>query len=123
MTNEFKLDMTIMLAMHDAFRRDLGYVAQMTGRSDGWDLFERLLRKHRTAEDEALWPMLREAVAGRSDDVALVDEMEAEHAALEPLLEAIDTALERGETAPDARANWPASCRTISSTRNRKRCH
>jgi Hemerythrin HHE cation binding domain len=104
MTNESSLDMTMMLAYHDALRRDLKQIARMEQRSDGWDLFETLLHVHHTAEDDALWPVVREAVAGQADDLALLDEMEAEHAALSPLLEAIDEGLERGDSAPQARA-------------------
>ena len=111
MTETSNLDMTIMIAMHDAFRRDLEHVEQMPSRSDGWDLFERFLRLHHTAEDEALWPMLREALPGRPDDLALVDEMEAEHAVLEPLLDVINAGLQRGDTAPDARAELASKLR------------
>jgi hypothetical protein len=104
MTNQSSLDMTMMLAYHDALRRDLKQIARMEQRSDGWDLFETLLHVHHTAEDDALWPVVREAVAGQADDLALLDEMEAEHAAIDPLLDAIDAGLERGDSAPQARA-------------------
>src|SRR5919106_658737 len=77
MTDKFKLDMTMMYAFHDALRRDLQLVAQMTTRSEGWEVFERFLHAHHVAED----------------------------AALGPLLEAIDDALDRGESAPAARAD------------------
>ena len=108
MTARFKLDMTMMYAFHDALRHDLESVAQMTARSEGWDTFERFLRIHHSVEDEALWPVLREELVDRADDLALVDEMEAEHAALEPLLDAIDDALKGGESAPAARADLAA---------------
>jgi hypothetical protein len=104
MTADFELDMTMMYAVHDALRRDLRPVAQMAARSEGWDFFERLLQAHHVAEDDALWPVLRETLAGRTEDQALLDEMGAEHAALGPLLEAINDALDRGESAPVARA-------------------
>jgi hypothetical protein len=103
MTKDFKLDMTMMYAFHDALRRDLKQIAQMEARSDGWDLFESLLHLHHAAEDDALWPVLRSALAGRADDEALLDEMAAEHAALEPLHEAIDAGLAGGDSAPLAR--------------------
>ena len=104
MTKDSKLDTTIMYAFHDALRRDLKQIAQMAARSDGWDLFENLLHAHHTAEDDALWPVVREAASGSASDQALLDEMAAEHAVLEPLLETIDAALRRGDSAPDARA-------------------
>jgi iron-sulfur cluster repair protein YtfE (RIC family) len=100
--------MTMMYAFHDALRRDLKQVAQMEARSTGWDLFETLLHVHHTAEDDVLWPLVRSAVAGRADDEALLDEMAAEHAALGPLLEAIDDALGRSKSAPEARVDLAA---------------
>src|SRR5918999_1831639 len=57
---------------------------------------------------EALWPVMRQALVGRTEELALLDAMEAEHAALGPLLEAIDDALRRGESAPVARADLAA---------------
>jgi Hemerythrin HHE cation binding domain len=111
MTSSYKLDMTTMFAYHDALRRDLEHVARMTARSEGWDLFEKFLHVHHVAEDEALWPVMRQALIGRSDDAALLDEMEAEHARLEPLLEAIDDALDRGESAVQPQADLAARLR------------
>lgn len=105
MTSGYELDMTTMFAYHDALRRDLEPVAQMTARSAGWELFKKFLHAHHVAEDEALWPVMRRALIGRTGDAALIDEMEAEHAELGPLLEAIDDALDRGESAPLARAD------------------
>ena len=108
MTTEYKLDMLMMYAVHDAFRRDLERVAEMTERSEGWDAFEHFLRLHHEVEDDALWPDLRETLVGRADDLVLLDEMEAEHAVLGPLLDAIDNALDRSESAPGARADLAA---------------
>jgi hypothetical protein len=79
---DFRLDMTMMFAIHDALRRDLEHVAQVEVRSDGWDLFARMLYLHHTIEDDLLGPMMRGAVAGRSEDLARLDEMETEHAAI-----------------------------------------
>jgi hypothetical protein len=108
---DFSLDMTMMFAIHDALRRDLEHVAQVDTRSAGWDLFARMLHLHHTIEDDMLWPMVRDAVAGRSDDLALLDEMETEHAALVPLLETLDRALADGKTASQARADLEARVR------------
>jgi hypothetical protein len=76
--------MTMMYAFHDALRRDLKEIAHMEHRCSGWDLFEALLHVHHTTEDDALWPVVRERVAGRADDLALLDEMAAEHARSTP---------------------------------------
>jgi len=58
----------------------------------GWELFKKFLVIHHQAEDDALWPPLRAAVADHPDRLALLDEPEAEHAVIEPLLAAIDAA-------------------------------
>jgi hypothetical protein len=100
MTKDQQLDMTMMYAFHDALRRDLKQIAQMEARSDGWNLFESLLHVH---HNDALWPVVREAVAGRPDDLELLGDMVDEHAVLGPLLETIDEALGRGDSAPEAR--------------------
>jgi hemerythrin-like domain-containing protein len=104
MTTTFKLDMTMMYAMHDALRRELVRIARISARMDddprrilraaaGWDMFKTYLRVHHTAEDDALWPVMRGALANRSADLALLDAMEAEHAAIDPLLQRIDATL------------------------------
>ena len=103
---DFKLDMTMMFAFHDALRRDLAQVTRMETRTDGWDLFERMLHFHHTVEDDALWPVVREAVAGRSEALALLDDMMSEHAAIDPLLEAVASG-----SAPQARADLDAQLR------------
>jgi hypothetical protein len=100
---EYKLDMSMMFAMHDALRRELVQVGRIAGqRGDdpgrrlraalGWELFKKFLLVHHQTEDDALWPELRSAVAGRPERVALVDALETEHGAIEPLLTAIDAA-------------------------------
>lgn len=97
-----KLDMTPMYVMHDALRRELEHLAKATTRmtgdprrvlaaAAGWELFKKSLHIHHTSEDDALWPVMRETLADRPDDLALLDAMEAEHAAIDPIIEAIDT--------------------------------
>jgi hypothetical protein len=100
---EYKLDMGMMFAMHDALRRDLAQVGQIANVRDdnpgtllraalGWTLFKKFLLIHHTSEDDALWPSLRASVAGQPDRLALVDALEAEHGVIEPLLTATDAA-------------------------------
>jgi Hemerythrin HHE cation binding domain len=110
-TPDYKLEMTTMFAYHDALRRDMEPVARMTARSAGWEMFKKFLHVHHVAEDEALWPVVRQALIDRADDVGLLDEMEAEHAALGPLLDDIDDALDRGNPAPRATADLIARLR------------
>ncbi|MBF6149605.1 hemerythrin domain-containing protein [Nocardia nova] len=97
------IDFAVMYATHDAFRRDLRRlsVAAESGRADspgveaGWSNFVRQLHVHHTVEDTALWPQVIAAVPGRPDHLALMAEMEAEHAALDPALAAVEDALAR----------------------------
>jgi hemerythrin-like domain-containing protein len=104
MESNFRLDMTMMLAVHDAFRRDLDRLRVASTRSSGWEFFERMLRVHNTAEDDALWPMVRRLVVDDLDH-ALLDEMAAEHAEMAPLVDAVAAALPSGRaTAGAARA-------------------
>jgi hypothetical protein len=102
---EFTLDMTMMFATHDALRRDLAQVSQLDARNEGWSIFEQMLHAHHTTEDDLLWPVTRDAVTGRPDDLALLDQMAKEHAAIQPALDAVDQALAHGKPASQAQAN------------------
>jgi iron-sulfur cluster repair protein YtfE (RIC family) len=101
-----KVDFTMMYAAHDAFERDLRRLTIVAGAgrtSDlavraGWETFKNQLHIHHTVEDMALWPPLREKVVG-SDEVAVLDAMEAEHARIEPLLSSVDASLAAADTA------------------------
>ena len=106
-----KIDMTFMYAMHDALRRDLEQIARITARpnddpkhilrtAEGWTMFKSYLRVHHTTEDDLLWPSMRAALGDDSDGMALLDAMEAEHSAIDPLLDAIDAALTDRDTGP-----------------------
>ncbi len=103
MTSTFKLDMTMMLTIHDAFRRELARIGTITAHPTddprhilrtaiGWRLFKNYLRIHHTTEDETVWGLMEQKLADKPD-LALLDAMEAEHAAIDPLLSAIDEAL------------------------------
>ncbi|MER5758061.1 hemerythrin domain-containing protein [Streptomyces sp. NPDC002082] len=98
------IDLTLVWAMHDALRRELAHMDRITTASDldtqsvlataaGWKMFKLALHAHQTAEDDALWPALRRSLAGRPQELALLEVLEAEHAAIRPVIEAIDGAL------------------------------
>jgi len=94
---DWREDWILMNALHDAFRRDLDRLldtaaddAALPGR---WQLFRDQLHFHHTAEDTAMWPPVRAKLAGNPGGMALMDQMEAEHAQIDPLLAAIDDAL------------------------------
>jgi hemerythrin-like domain-containing protein len=112
MTMDFKLDMTMMFAIHDALRRELIQIARITDRATddpqhilrtaaGWQMFKSYLHVHHTCEDDTLWPVLEQSLASRPDDLALLAALEAEHAAIDPLLAAIDAALADRERGPE----------------------
>jgi iron-sulfur cluster repair protein YtfE (RIC family) len=103
------LDLTAMRAMHDALRREAGHLARITvGVTDdprrilpasaGWQLFRKALHLHHAAEDGELWPVMRRALAGRPADLALLEVMEAEHAGIHMLVDAVDTAVVEPDT-------------------------
>lgn len=93
-------DLTIMLAAHDAFRRDLTRLARTASaahdpaRRDsvqaGWELFKRQLLMHHTTEDEIIWPALRARLDHSAAALSVLDAMEAEHELIDPLLTAVD---------------------------------
>jgi hypothetical protein len=109
------VDMGMMYLMHHAFRRDLtafAAAAQATPVTDReawqalaarWELFAFVLHHHHAGEDAGLWPALLE----RADDEgrAVLDAMEAEHAEIDPILEACATGFTRlaGHADEDAR--------------------
>jgi hemerythrin-like domain-containing protein len=105
-----EVDFTMMYAAHDAFARHLDRIAEALecdravsrATVERWGLFAAQLHIHHAAEDEALWPMLRVAIAS-PDEVAVLDAMEAEHAQLDPQLGRVD-ALTGAGFASDAAA-------------------
>jgi len=103
-------DVEFMYAIHAALRRDLDRLRfvsrQLNGShavpatvSEGWTRFRRELEYHHHAEDEELWPMLRQRAtdaATRATIDATVDEMVQEHRLIPPALDAVDRALAGG---------------------------
>jgi hypothetical protein len=95
------IDFTMMYVTHKALRRDVERFGAAVAAGNatapavraGWENFKNQLHVHHTVEDDDLWPRLYAAVAGRREALAMLQEMEAEHAVLDPMLEAVDTAL------------------------------
>jgi iron-sulfur cluster repair protein YtfE (RIC family) len=111
-----EVDMTMMLAIHDALRRDLENIARSAAAAGddparlhathfGWELFKTFLTFHHRSEDDFLWPRMRELVAGRPDDLALLDAMEAEHSRIDPLIEAVEGAFDDPDHGPNRLAD------------------
>ena len=122
-------DLTIMIAAHDAFRRDLTRLARTASAANlaeparrqsvtaGWELFKRELHMHHTAEDEIIWPALRPRLAHSAAALSVLDAMEAEHGLIDPLLAAVDAQFAwrrppgRRHRRPDQRADRPPGAR------------
>ncbi|WP_193611264.1 hemerythrin domain-containing protein [Nocardioides lijunqiniae] len=109
-------DLSMMYVLHHGFRRDLRRFVEAvhltplderrTWRAllERWDLFARLLHDHHHKEDEHLWPLLRAKVDTAGDRAAarVLDAMESEHAAIDPLLEAVHSGFSSLAGAPSA---------------------
>ena len=97
-------DLTVMVAAHDAFRRDLASLARAAAVADraepqrreqvgrGWEVFKRQLHFHHTGEDRHIWPRLAGRLAHSEAAMSTLEAMEGEHALVDPLLEAVDAA-------------------------------
>jgi iron-sulfur cluster repair protein YtfE (RIC family) len=95
---EGPVDMTMMYVMHHAFRRDLAAFAAavpLTPIEDAgawralaarWTTFSTALHHHHHGEDTWLWPALLDKVG--PEERRTLAAMEAEHADIDPLLEA-----------------------------------
>jgi len=101
-------DIGFMLAMHAALRRDLARLrdaaAQLRSADRplapatvlaGWEEFRTQLNNHHAAEDDDLWPVLRQELSN-TDDFAAVDAMVEEHAHIPLALAAVDSAIHGG---------------------------
>ncbi|OAR22556.1 hypothetical protein A8W25_23340 [Streptomyces sp. ERV7] len=95
-------DLTLMYATHDAFRRDLGLLAAAARENGtapgsafrtGWETFQTFLTIHHTAEDKVLWPLMRAKLADSPAQLRMLDDMDAEHEAIDPMLEAVEDVL------------------------------
>jgi iron-sulfur cluster repair protein YtfE (RIC family) len=101
-----EVDFTMMYVAHDAFNRDLARLTAAAEAGDGmtgaaiatWRGFSTQLHTHHTAEDTALWPRLRAAITDPAEH-AILEDMEREHAAIDPWLERIDSAIKRSDPA------------------------
>lgn len=111
-------DLTMMYVLHHAFRRDLDDFVAAAERlpigdrdawrrlSDRWATFGVLLHDHHTKEDDYLWPLLiaKATQAGDAAALAVLADMEAEHASIDPLLAGVTAGLQRLAVAADEEA-------------------
>ena len=126
------LDMQMMYLIHHAFRRDLDAFSEAVRKTpvddretwallaDRWELFAEVLHKHHTAEDDLIWPALMSL--GTSDDVVVLEAMEAEHGEIDPLLESCAAGFRRLAQHADEDARAALAVR-VSATRESLRRH
>ena len=110
------IDLTAMWTMHRGFRRDLGNFGRAAAKTPlddratwqalerRWRLFAEILHHHHTGEDAGIWPLLLDRVdaAGDTEGRRTLEAMSAEHARIDPLLDACATGFRRLAEAPDA---------------------
>lgn len=128
---EGPIDMIGMYIMHFAFRRDLdAFVravpatpvqdrAGWAALAERWEFFAFMLHHHHSAEDDTLWPPLLAAVdaAGARDARQVLDDMEAEHGQIDPLLDACRTGFQRLAEAADPDAQAALEVRLVAARR------
>lgn len=112
-----EIDLTAMMAAHDAFRRDLVKLATTAKKSNladpaqqlavlaGWEVFKRQLLQHHRSEDNFLWPVMREKLKDSAAGLSTIDAMEAEHDLIDPLLAGVDGAFAESEVAEERLAD------------------
>ena len=108
-------DLSGMFVAHHGFRRDLYRFAMATRNTPvddaqtwsalatRWERFGEILHHHHVTEDTAIWPELYGAVDQQGDRGAhsTLDEMEAEHDVVDPMLTACAAGFATMATAPD----------------------
>jgi hypothetical protein len=122
---EGPVDMFMMYLLHHAFRRDLAAFAAVVPRTpvadratwralaSRWELFARALHHHHSEEDAWLWPALLERAG--AEDRATLEAMEAEHADIDPLLEAAAAGLAAMETDGDEDVRAALAVRLVAA--------
>ena len=92
---------TIVYLIHEAFRRDLTRLAaavrdpdvsttRATQLDGHWKFIGDQLHHHHQVEDDSLWPLVRPKLSGRDEQLAVLEQMEAQHRSLEPYSKDVD---------------------------------
>ncbi|WP_242910528.1 hemerythrin domain-containing protein [Actinomadura terrae] len=108
-------DFAYVHAAHDAFRRDMERLAAVVAAGKaraphvraGWENLKEQLHLYFRAEDALLWPRVARAVRGRPVELAVLTDVRDGHARIEPLVVAVDAALEQDD--PSDRADLAAA--------------
>jgi hemerythrin-like domain-containing protein len=105
------VDVRMMYVMHHGFRRDLELFADAatvtpaedrdtwTALAQRWAVFSEILHHHHAGEDAGLWPRLMEV--STPEEQSTLEDMEAEHALIDPILTACAAGFEQIVSATD----------------------
>ena len=119
------VDMMMMYVMHHGFRRDLAAFAEAAratpvhdrlawqALAERWDLFSEVLHHHHSGEDAGLWPLLMERTDPEGREV--LEAMEAEHAEIDPVLQACAAGFARLSTHADEDARAALAVRLCAA--------
>jgi hypothetical protein len=99
-------DLGFMRAIHAGLRRDAARLQALAPQLErgngrpravpkGWTTFRQTLQVHHAAEDDDLWPVLRDHLT-QAEDLHQLDLMVAEHRGLTAAIQAVDAALASG---------------------------
>jgi Hemerythrin HHE cation binding domain len=99
-------DLGFMRAIHAGLRRDAARLQALAPQLErgngrpravpkGWATFRQTLEVHHAAEDDDLWPVLRDHLT-QAEDLHQLDLMVAEHRGLTAAIQAVDAALASG---------------------------
>jgi hypothetical protein len=99
-------DLGFMRAIHAGLRRDAARLQALAPQLDrwgggsgavpkGWATFRQTLEVHHAAEDDDLWPVLRDHLT-ETEDLHQLDLMVEEHRGLTATIQAVDAALASG---------------------------
>lgn len=109
MTASISQGATLIVAVHEALRRDVERLESGVRRGDltdpvrrapflaGWELLRLHLLANQDGEDRNLWPLVRIYLPARVEETEILDEMEAEHRELATLVADIQTALDNSD--------------------------
>jgi len=103
---------TIVYLIHEAFRRDLARLSgalrvprmsppRARALQARWEYVDQQLHHHHSVEDDSLWPLVRPKLQGRNEQLAVLDEMEADHRKLLPEGRAVSDEFESFAARPE----------------------
>ena len=136
-TTSSRADVTMMMLIHDAIRRDLDRLedglhllasmaagprrrALISTLDRAWAEFDRYLQQHHAIEEGLLWPMLRRACPLTGE---LLDELEGEHTAIERLVRQCRSGLTRALTSYPTFEDASRAADAVGALRSELRIH